>query len=141
MVPCVVAGVRRRVVGLVSCSGFSAIGFSVFERAGVLGLISILGLLGLIWQFRCVSHEEDSLLSSGAPRMYVAMEISLHSHRKGLSPFKQKKRETDPRWSSAKPICRLRSLALWSYLIIAIAPQTIACYNCPLDEGLCLYQE
>jgi hypothetical protein len=48
------------------------------------------GLLSGIWEFRCVSHEEDSLLSDDAPQ--VALEISLHSHKKGLSPFLQEER-------------------------------------------------
>ncbi len=100
------------------------------------------GLLSGIWEFRCVSHEEDSLLSADAPQ--VAMEISLHSHKKGLSPFLIIEKGTDPRWCSARhdSVCaHWRSGYGFFYRIIADRSANIACYNCPLDEGLCLYQE
>src|SRR6266702_381641 len=76
------------------------------------GFSSWFCLLVFFWRFRCVSHEEDSLLSSNAPQ--VAAEISLHSHKKGLSPSPSKllkRRRDSPSLVQCQACFSLRSKA------------------------------
>jgi hypothetical protein len=97
-------------------------------------------LLSGICKLRCVSHEEDSLLSIDAPQ--VATESLFTAMKKVCRPSKSERGgqtlvgAVPGTFQSA-----LFGVVAMVYMLIALAPQTFACYNCSLDEGLCLYQE